>query len=131
MNAKHLIAAVAVLSASASALAENGLPYIDYTGFDSARSRAEVLAEAGPGTAGHSTANNEYREFTTAGSALTRADVLDQLARDTARGGNALTRNPEFIESTHFTSDEKPDRAGDETIRSAKGDRFIGKASGS
>lgn len=130
MNAKNLITAVALLSASASALADNGLPYIDYTGVDSARSRAEVIAEIKPGAAGQSTANNEYREFTTAGSGLARSEVIAELESDIARGRNAATRNPEFIESTQFTTDKAADRASVETIRSVKSDRFIGNASG-
>lgn len=131
MNAKKLLAAIAVLSAAGSALADNSLPYTDQLGFDSTRTRAAVVAEIIPGAAGHSTANNEYRSFTTAGSTLTRADVLAGLESDFAQGRNAVVRNPEFIDSTQFASAKTRDQVRDESIRSARSNGLVNKPSGS
>lgn len=131
MKLKKLIAGLAVLSAAGSALADNSLPYTDQTGFDSTRARTAVVAEIVPGAAGHSTANNEYSDFTTAGSTLTRADALAGLENDFAQGRNAVMRNPEFIDSTQFASTGTRDQARAESVHSAHR-KFIGnKKSGS
>ncbi|HJV52102.1 MAG TPA: DUF4148 domain-containing protein [Noviherbaspirillum sp.] len=45
MNAKNLIAAVAVLTATGSAFAGSTYPYVDFTGFQSTKTRADVTAE--------------------------------------------------------------------------------------
>ena len=45
MNAKQLIAAVAVLAAAGSALADDTGAYVDFTNVVSTKSRAEVVAE--------------------------------------------------------------------------------------
>ena len=131
MNARKLIAAVAILSAAGSVLADNALPYVDHIGFDSSRSRADVVAEIVPNSAGQSTANNEYRSFSTAGSSLARADVFAQLERDFARERNVVTSNPEFIDYTQFASVKTRDQVRDETIQSANSKSLVNKASGS
>jgi hypothetical protein len=45
MNAKNLIAAVAVFAAAGSAFADQPYPYVDFGGFQGTRTRAEVAAE--------------------------------------------------------------------------------------
>jgi hypothetical protein len=45
MNAKNLIAAVAVFAAAGSAFADQTYPYVDFGGFQGTRTRAEVAAE--------------------------------------------------------------------------------------
>lgn len=121
MNAKKLIAAVAVLAAAGTVLADNSLPYIDYGKLDSALSRAEAVAGIDPGVAGHSTANNDVITFSTVGSALTRADVRAEIEKDFAEGLGRTAGAPEFIESTQIASTEGRDRAHDEAVRSAMG----------
>ena len=131
MNANKLLAAVAILSAAGSALADNSLPYTDFIGLDSTRTRAAVVAEIDPHAAGHSTANNEYRDFTTAGSTLTRGNVSAELESDFAQGRYAVTRNPEFIDTTQFASVRTRDQVRDENIQSAKSKGLVNKPNGS
>jgi hypothetical protein len=131
MKAKQLIAALAVLSAAGSVLADNSLPYIDYSKFESTRNRADVVAEINPGAAGQSTSNNEYFEFTTAASSLTRGAVIGGLEQDFAEGRNAILRNPEFIDPAQFASTRTREQVRDETIQSAKSKNLVNKASGS
>jgi len=131
MKAKNLIAAIVALTAAGSVLADNGLPYAEYSKYESTRNRGDVVAEINPGAAGQSTANNEYREFTTAGSSVTRAEVLADLKQDFAEGRNANLRNPEFIEPAQFTSTKTRAQVRDEVIRSARSKTFVNKASGS
>ena len=119
MNAKKLIAAVAVLAAASSVLADNSLPYVEFSKSESTRDRADVVAEIIPGAAGLSTANNDYPRFSTAGSTLTRAEVLAELEKDFIEGRNTALANPEFIDSTKFASTGTHDQARAEAVYSA------------
>ncbi len=131
MNLKNLIASVALLSAAGSVLADNGLPYAEYSSFESGRDRADVVAEINPGAAGQSTANNEYHRFTTAGSSLTRAEVRAGLEKDFAAGRNTDLRNPEFAEYKKFASTRTRDQVRGEAIRSVNGSTRVNVTSGS
>ena len=131
MTAKKLIAAVAVLAAASSVLADNSLPYIDYGKSDSIRNRADVVAEIIPGAAGLSTANNDYPRFSTAGSTLTRAEVRAELKKDFTEGRKTALANPEFIDSTKFASTGTHDQARAEPVHSAHREFIDNKKSGS
>ena len=130
LNAKKLIAAVAVLAAAGSVLADNSLPYLDYGKLDSTLTRADVVAGIDPNAAGHSTANNDVISFSTAGSALTRAEVLGEIEKNFAEGRGRTAGTPEFVESTQFASTEDRRRMHEETTRSAMGEPSLNKANG-
>lgn len=131
MNAKTLIAAAVTLSAAGFSLAENGLPYTDYSKFKSDRSRADVVSVLQSGAATHTAANNEYHQFTTAGSTLTRADVHAHLEKDFAEGRSIHLANPEFIDYTQFASKKTRSQVRSEAFDSAKNINPGRQASGS
>jgi hypothetical protein len=89
MNAKKLIAAVTVFAAAGSALADSTFPYVDFSGFKSTKTRAEVTAELKDARA-----SGNYvvggREYVQAdanfASTKTRAQVLNELKQAQANG---------------------------------------------
>jgi hypothetical protein len=131
MNTKKLIAAVVTLSAAGFSLAGNGLPYVDYSKVESARNRADVVAALDSGAAGQSTANNEYHQFTTAGSGLTRAEVIALLEKDFAEGRYLNLANSEFIDYTGIALTKTRDQVRNEFTQSAKNRNLVNRGSGS
>ena len=93
MNAKHLIAAIAVFAAAGSVFAEQTYPYVDFGGFHGTKTRAEVVAELKSAQA-----NGTYvaggKEFTPAdagfASTKTRAQVVAELEQAQTDGSYAL-----------------------------------------
>lgn len=90
MNAKHLIAAIAVLTATGSAMANE---WVDFNDFHPTKTRAEVVAELKAAQA-----NGNYvvggQEFTAPdarfASTKTRAQVVAELKQSQADGSYAL-----------------------------------------
>ena len=86
MNAKQLIAAVAVFAAAGSAFAADNGAYVDHSNAVSTKTRAEVRAELesayAAGQLGH---NNEFVEHTRIASTRTR-DAVRTEAVQAARG---------------------------------------------
>jgi hypothetical protein len=84
MNAKILIAAVAVFAAAGSAFADQTYPYVDFGGFQGARMRAEVAAELQQAqSAGNYVVGGEEIASPVAGfvTAKSRAQVVAELRR--------------------------------------------------
>lgn len=93
MNVKNLIAAVAVFAAAGSAMAEQTFPYVDFTGVQSTRTRAEVIAELKDAQANGSYAasNSEFvAPDANFKSTKTRAQVIAELKEAQADGSYAL-----------------------------------------
>lgn len=101
MNAKNLIAALAVMTAAGSAFAESTYPYVDFTGFVSTKTRAEVIAEMTP-QAAQPVAQTEWVDFTKVATGKTRAEVRAELAQ--AKADGQLARNQEYVDFTHVAS---------------------------
>lgn len=99
MNAKNLIAALAVLTATGSAFAESTYPYVDFTGFVSTKTRAEVSAELEQ-AAVQPVAQTEWVDFTRVAAARTRAEVRAELAQANADA----QRNQEFVDFINVAS---------------------------
>lgn len=117
MNAKNLIAAFAVLTAAGSAFADSTYPYVDFSGFVSTKTRAEVAAElTQPGA--QTVAKTEWVEFTPVAAGKTRAEVRAELAQAQAAG--QLNRNQEFVEFTNVASTRTRDEVRNEMIQAAK-----------
>jgi len=96
MNAKKLIAAVAVFAAAGTSFAADAnYPYVDHSQFQSTRTRAEVMAELKA-----SQANGDYtvggREFAAPdakfASTKTRAQVVAELRQAREDGSYALAQ---------------------------------------
>lgn len=87
MNAKQLIAAVAVFSAAASAFAADNTEYVDFNGFQSTKTRAEVRSALEQAPVAQ---NKEYVEFTHVASARSRDEVRKEAvqAAGTPRAGS-------------------------------------------
>jgi len=117
MNTKNLIAAFAVLTAAGSAFAESTFPYVDFSGFVSTKTRAEVVAEMNQ-PAAQQVAKTEWVEFTKVASGKTRAEVRAELAQANAAG--QLNRNQEFVEFTNVASTKTRDEVRNEMIQAAK-----------
>jgi hypothetical protein len=131
MNMKKLIAAVVTLSAAGFSLADNGLPYVDYSKFESARNRADVVTALDSGGAGQSTANNEYHQFTTVGSGLTRAEVIALLEKDFAEGRYLNLANSEFIDYANLVPTKTRSQVHHEAGQSGKSRNLVNRVSGS
>jgi len=124
MNAKNLIAAVAVFAAAGSAFADSTYPYVDHSGFVSTKSRAEVIAELNQANANGQVAHNtEFVEFTNknVASGKTRAEVRAELEKAYAEGQYASNRNTEFVEFTNVASTKTRDQVRQEAVAAARG----------
>lgn len=96
MNAKQLIATVAAIAsftAAGSAFADQTYPYVEFSGFKSTKTRAEVMAELRDSQAtGHQVVGGS--EFTTPDakfvSTKTRAQVMAELRQAQEDGSYAL-----------------------------------------
>lgn len=87
MNAKKLIAAVAVFAATSSAFASE---WVDFSDFKSTRTRAEVIAEMNQANAnGQLAGNSEFVEFKNAPVASGKA--ADEVRREAIAGAKAKT----------------------------------------
>lgn len=123
MNAKNLIAAVAVFAAG-SAFADSTYPYVDHSGFVSTKTRAEVVAELNQANANGQVAHNtEFVEFTNknVASGKTRAEVRAELEDAYAQGQYASNRNSEFVEFTNVASTKTRDQVRQEAVAASKG----------
>jgi len=94
MKAKQLIAAIAVFAAAGSALADQTYPYVDFSGFKSTKTRAEVMAELRDSQAsGQIAGGNEFTapdaKFV---STKTRAQVMAELRQAQEDGSYALAQ---------------------------------------
>ncbi|MGE5622901.1 MAG: DUF4148 domain-containing protein [Bacillota bacterium] len=78
MNAKQLIAAVAVFSAAASAFAAGNTEYVDFNDFQSTQTRAEVRSALQQAPVAQ---NKEYVEFTNVASGKSRDEVRKEAVR--------------------------------------------------
>jgi hypothetical protein len=90
MSVRTLIATLAVLSSTGSAIAQQKIyPYVEFTGFQSTKTRAEVMAEldASKASGEYASSNREYAapdmHFK---STKTRAEVLAELRQAQADG---------------------------------------------
>lgn len=121
MNAKTLIAAVTLLTATGAVLADNTYPYVDHSNFVSTKTRADVVAEMNQGAAKSQLARNtEFIEHTNVASTKTRADVRAELEREYADGHYASNSNPEFVEHTRVASTRTRDEVRQEALQAAK-----------
>jgi hypothetical protein len=112
MNAKNLIAAVALLTAAGSVLADQTYPFVEHTNVASTKTRAEVVAETRP-------AGTEFVEHKNAASTKTRAEVRHELAQ-------SVGSNPEFVEHTNIASTRTRDEVRNEAIQAARGTQVKG-----
>lgn len=121
MKAKTLIAAVSLLTAAGSVLADNIYPYVDHSNFVSTKTRAEVVAELNQAAAkGQVARNSEFVEHTNVASTKTRAEVRAELESDYADGYYANNRSPEFVEHTNVASSKTREQVRSEAIQAAK-----------
>ena len=76
MNAKKLIAAVAMIAATGSVFAADNVEFVEFAKVQPVKTRAEVRVELeqayAQGTLGH---NSEFTEFTSVASTKSRAEV--------------------------------------------------------
>jgi hypothetical protein len=129
MNLKHLIAAVAALTAG-SAFADNTYPYVDHSSFTGTRTRAQVIAEldeAGSVAFRH----QEFVEHTQVASGKTRAEVRADLERLHAKGMDVARGTQEFVEFTNVASTRSRDEVREEAIAAGRGGAAGGTSSGS
>lgn len=118
MNAKNLIAAVSLLTAAGSVLADQTYPFVEHTNVASTKTRAEVVAETKPAV------NTEFVEHTNVASTKTRAEVRHELAYQPVGG-------TEFVEHTNIASTRTREEVRNEAIQAAKGKQVKGDSSGS
>ncbi|NEX59522.1 DUF4148 domain-containing protein [Noviherbaspirillum galbum] len=116
MNAKTLIAAVALIAAG-SAFAEQTYPFVEHTGYASSTSRAAVAATVKADNAAALPGSTEFTDYTRVATEKSRAEVRAELG-----GGHEfqVARNPEFIDNTHFASVRTRDEVRREAVQSAK-----------
>lgn len=120
MNAKKLIAAVAVFAATSSAFASE---WVDFSNFKSTKTRAEVVAEIKQANAnGQVAGNSEFVEFKSApvASGKTRAEVRAELEKAYADGQLATNGSSEFVEFTNVASSKTRDQVRQEAIAGTK-----------
>ncbi|HYC41818.1 MAG TPA: hypothetical protein VEB70_02395 [Noviherbaspirillum sp.] len=117
MNAKNLIAAVSLLTAAGSVLADQTYPFVEHTNVASTKSRAEVVAETKPAV------NTEFVEHKNVASGKTRAEVRHELAQ-------SVGSNPEFVEHVNVASTRTREDVRNEAIQAAKGTQVNVKSSG-
>ncbi|MEC4720559.1 DUF4148 domain-containing protein [Noviherbaspirillum sp. CPCC 100848] len=121
MNAKKLIAAVAVFTATSSAFASE---WVDFSNFKSTKTRAEVVAEIEQANAnGQLARNSEFVEFksTPVASGKTRAEVRAELERAYADGQLATNGSSEFVEFANVASSKTRDQVRQEALAATKG----------
>jgi hypothetical protein len=89
MNAKKLIAAVAMIAATGSVFAADNAEFVEFTKVQPVKTRAEVRAELeqayAQGTLGH---NSEFVEFTHVASAKSRDEVRNEAIQASKTTGN-------------------------------------------
>ncbi|HEX7650266.1 MAG TPA: DUF4148 domain-containing protein [Noviherbaspirillum sp.] len=89
MNAKKLIAAVAMIAAAGSVFAADNTEFVEFTHVQPVKTRAEVRAELqqayAQGTLGH---NSEFVEFTHVASAKSRDEVRKEAIQAAKTAGN-------------------------------------------
>jgi hypothetical protein len=118
MNAKKLIAALAVLAASTSAFAGN-IEAVDQSDFVSTKSRAEVQAELAQAYAqGFHPGSTDVIEFKNVASTKTRGEVQAELARGFHPGST------DVIEFTNVASTKTRDEVRKELSESKKDHQF-------
>ncbi|MGE5622199.1 MAG: DUF4148 domain-containing protein [Bacillota bacterium] len=115
MNAKNLIAAVAVLTATGSAFAESTYPYVDFSGFASTKTRAEVTAEVQQAAA-QPVAQTEWVDFTRVASGKSRAQVRTELAQADA----GVQRNQEYVDFLNVASTRSRAEVRNEMLQAAR-----------
>lgn len=108
MNAKNLIAAVSLLTAAGSVLADQTYPYVEHLNVPSTKTRAEVIAEMK-----QPVANTEYVEHKNVASTKTRAEVRQELAYQPVGG-------TEFVEHLNVATTRSRDEVRNEAIQAAK-----------
>lgn len=108
MKAKNLIAAVSLLTAAGSVLADQTYPFVEHTNVPSSRTRAEVVAETKPAV------NTEFVEHKNVASTKTRAEVRHELAQ-------SVGSNPEFVEHVNVASTRTRQEVRSEAMAAAKG----------
>lgn len=113
MKAKNLIAAVSLLTAAGSVLADQTYPFVEHTGIASSKTRAEVVADVKPA------AGTEFVEHKNVAGGKTRAEVRHELAQ-------SVGSNPEFVEHTNVASTRTRDEVRSEAIQAAKGTQAKG-----
>lgn len=121
MNAKKMIAAVAVFAATGSAFASE---WVDFSNFKSTKTRAEVVAELNQAKAsGQVAGNSEFVEFksTPVASGKTRAEVRAELEKAYADGQVANNGTSEFVEFTNVASSKTRDEVRQEALAASKG----------
>jgi hypothetical protein len=118
MNAKNLIAAVSLLTAAGSVLADQTYPYVEHTNVASTKTRAEVVAEIKPA------ASTEFVEHKNVASTKTRAEVRQELAYQPVGGS-------EYVEHVNVASTRTREEVRNEAIQAAKGIAVKGTSSGS
>lgn len=122
MNAKQLIAAVAVLTAAGSALADQTYPYVDFSNHASTKTRAEVIAEMKNATPAEKQAKNtEYVEFKAAAlPGKSRTEVRAELEQAYASGQTIANSNQEYVQFTNVASTRTRDEVRKEAIQEAR-----------
>ncbi|OWW22671.1 DUF4148 domain-containing protein [Noviherbaspirillum denitrificans] len=118
MNAKNLIAAVSLLTAAGSVLADQTYPFVEHTNIASTKTRAEVVAETKPAV------NTEFVEHKNIASTKTRAEVRHELAYQPVGGS-------EFVEHVNIASTRTREEVRNEAIQAAKGGQAKDTSSGS
>jgi hypothetical protein len=78
MNAKKLIAAVAVFAATGSVFAQGSSEFVEFVNVPSTKTRAEVKAELAQAQAQGQVARSEYVEFTNVASSRSRDAVRNE-----------------------------------------------------
>ncbi len=132
MNAKKLIAAVAVFAAAGSAMADQTYPYVEFSNTPSVKTRAEVIAEMqGQTPAAKQAKNSEYVEFNQVATGKTRAEVRAELDKAYADGQYADNASQEYVEFTNVASTRTRDEVRREAIQAARDSRIGANSSGS
>jgi hypothetical protein len=88
MNAKTLIAAVAMFAAASSSFAAGNSEFVEFTGFQSTKTRAEVRAELA-----EATKTPEFVEYT---------NVASNKSRDEVRKEAVQAAGVQRVNSTYF-----------------------------
>jgi hypothetical protein len=112
MNARKLIAAVAVFAATGSAFAQGSSEFVEFNDFASTRTRAEVKAELVQANPAHET---EFVEVTRVASIAPRAAV-----RVSTYDQSLLNRDPEFVEYVNIASSRSRAEVRGEMQQAAK-----------
>lgn len=111
MNAKIIVAATAFF-ATASVFAQGNSEFVEFTGFTSTKTRAEVKAEIA-----QASATPEFVEFTPVASTGPRAGFAAATASSTA--------SPEFVEHVNIASTRTRAEVREEMAHAAKPARTL------